>query len=216
MRSRGIALLTGLILLAAISLLALSAASGMMLQRNMSINLEENAIALQNASIASHYALAWLNSRAVVERESGCVSGCLLPVGVHPPGEFSGQPQFEGAEWWRTNAITAGYNPNTARFDNTPDQGAEPARWLIEEIHYQHTADRRVEHRAEGLGYYRIMSRGTGRNARSVVVIETIAARPWDGDFQPGAYPPEGPGPEFCDQFEGRYDCGRMSWRQLR
>jgi Tfp pilus assembly protein PilX len=216
LKDRGIALLTGLVLLAAVSLLALSAASGTVLQRNMSINFEENALALQNASIAASYAVAWLNSRAVSERQSGCQTGCLLPIGIHDTGELPANSEFESAEWWRDNAYTTGYNAQTAETLATPDLGAEPARWMIEEIHYQLTGDSRDTNRAEGLGYYRVMSRGTGRNAQSVAVIELIVARPWDGDFQAGSYPPAGPGVEFCRQFDNRYGCGRLSWRQRR
>ena len=65
MNSRGIALFTGLVLLAALSLLALTAASGTVLQRTMAANFQENSMALQNASIAASYARAWLNSRPV-------------------------------------------------------------------------------------------------------------------------------------------------------
>ncbi len=216
MKNRGIALFAGLVLLAAVSLLALSAASGTVLQRNMSINFEENALALQNASIAASYAVAWLNSRAVGERQSGCQTGCLLPIGIHNPGELPARPEFESAQWWRDNAYVTGYNVQTAETLATPDAGAEPARWMLEEIHYSVTGDSRDVNRAEGLGYYRVLSRGTGRNAQSVAVIELIAARPWDGDFQAGPYPPTDPGTAFCRQFENRYDCGRLSWRQRR
>jgi Tfp pilus assembly protein PilX len=216
LKTRGIALLTGLVLLAAISLLALSAASGTVLQRNMAINHEESALALQNASIAASYAMAWLNSRAVSERQSDCVSNCLLPIGIRNPGELPTHPEFESVEWWRSNAFSTGYNPQTAETLVTPDLGAEPARWIVEEIHYLATGESRDENGAEGLGYYRVLSRGTGRNSRSVAVIELIAARPWDGDFQAGSYPPDGPVRGFCRQFETRFDCGRLSWRQTR
>lgn len=216
MNSRGIALLTGLVLLAAISLLAISAASGTVLQRSMAINYEESAQALQNASVAASHALAWLNSRADIERESDCLSNCLLPTGIVGPGSLPAQPEFESAEWWRDNAIAAGYNPATANSIGTPDQGVEPARWVIEEIHYQLAGNSNTQALVEGQGYYRILGRGTGRNTRSVAVIESIAARPWQGEILPGTYPPIGPGRVFCEQFEDSVDCGRLSWRQLR
>jgi Tfp pilus assembly protein PilX len=216
LKNRGIALLAGLVLLAAVSLLALSAASGAVLQRNMAINFEENAAALQNASIAESYAVAWLNSRTVSERQGGCQANCLLPIGIHGPGELPAHPEFESVEWWRSNAFVSGYNVQSAETLNTPDQGAEPARWIIEEIQYVYTGDPRDANRAEGLGYYRVLSRGTGRNARSVAVTELIAARPWEGDFQAGPFPPDGSPQAFCRQFEFRYDCGRLAWRQRR
>jgi len=216
LKSQGVALLAGLILLAAVSLLALSAASGAVLQRNMAINFQENLTALQNASVAESYALSWLNSREVVDRQSGCQTNCLLPTGILNPGTLPANPEFESVQWWRSNAFIAGYNAETNEQLETSDQGAEPARWIIEEIHYLATGDAGSETSAEGLAYYRILSRGTGRNSRSVAVTEQIAARPWDGDFEPGAYPPVEPDRSFCRQFAGRYDCGRLSWRQRR
>jgi Tfp pilus assembly protein PilX len=216
LKNRGIALLAGLVLLAAVSLLALSAASGAVLQSNMAINYQENAIALQNASIAESYAMAWLNSRAVSERQSGCQTNCLLPIGIHNPGELPAHPEFESVEWWRANAFVTGYNAQTAETLISPDQGAEPARWIIEEIHYLATGDTWDKNRAEGLGYYRILSRATGRNPGSVAVSELIAARPWEGVFQAGPFPPDGSARAFCKQFETQYDCGRVAWRQRR
>lgn len=216
MKESGIALVTGLILLAALSLLALTAASGTVLQRSMSNNYEESELARQNAAVAMGHAMAWLNSRPVSDRQAGCVSDCVLPAGLRNPGELPDQPEYESAAWWRDQAFAAGYNPDTAEVTPTSDRGAEPARWLIEELHYLSTGDPWGENRAQGLAYYRILGRGTGRNVRSVAVIEVIAARPWDGNFNAGSYPPDGPDLQFCQQFEGRYDCGRLSWRQRR
>ncbi len=216
MNSRGIALLAGLVLLAAISLLALTAASGTVLQHNMAMNFQENSMALQNASIASAYARAWLDSRQDSERESGCEIDCILPAGIRNPGELPAMPEFESAAWWNSNALAAGYNPQTDETSITPDVGAEPARWIIEEVQYQASGDAGGEFMAEGVAYYRIFSRGTGRNTRSVAVVEAIVARPWVGDFEVGSYPPDGLFGVFCRQFEGRYDCGSLSWRQRR
>lgn len=216
MNSRGIALLAGLFLLAALSLLALTTATGTILQRNMATNFQENSLALQNASIATNYAKAWLNSRPVNERESGCEIDCVLPVGIRNPGELPARPEFESAAWWRGNAMAAGYNPETTETAATPDSGVEPAHWIIEEINYETSGDSYGENMAEGVAYYRIFGRGTGSNTRSVAVIEAIVARPWEGDFRSGLYPPDGRFGAFCQQFENRYDCGSLSWRQRR
>lgn len=216
MNCKGISLLTGLVLLAALSLLAFIAASGTALQRNMAANYQEGSLALKNASVASAYARAWLFSRADIERESACESDCLLPAGFRQAGELPPQPEFESNSWWDEHAIAAGYNPSTAEETPTTDNGAEPARWIIEEIHYETTGDEPGENRAGSIAFYRILSRGTGRNPGSVAVIETIAARPWEGEYLAGAYPPDGLFGTFCKQFENRYDCGVLSWRQRR
>ena len=216
MNQRGIALLTGLVLLAAISLLALSASSGMLLQRSMAANFQENAVALQNAGVASAYATTWLFSRPDNERESNCDGICLLPIAVNDAGSLPANPEFESMEWWRDNAVSAGYNPGTSQTDPAPVAGGTSAFWLIEEIHSATTGDTRAKGFAESLAWYRILSRGTGRNARSVAVTETIVARPWNGDFRPSAYPPREPAGVFCAQFDKRYACGPLAWRQRR
>lgn len=216
MKCRGVALVIGLVLLVAVSLLALLATSGAVLQRSMAANYQEQMLALQNATIASSYANAWLNSRWTHERQSGCENSCTLPAGILMAGTLPAQPEFESAAWWISNAFAAGYNPETTELLATPDGGVEPARWLIEEIHYQSTGDERGENLAEGVAYYRIISRGSGRHSRSVAVIEAIVARPWDGDIQAGDYPPSDSGASFCQQFGKRYDCGSLAWQQKR
>jgi Tfp pilus assembly protein PilX len=52
-KEKGVALIAGLVLLAAISLLALMAASGMVLQKHMATNFQQDAQALENAGIAA-------------------------------------------------------------------------------------------------------------------------------------------------------------------
>ena len=50
----------------------------------------------------------------------------------------------------------------------------------------------------------------------TVAVTEAIVARPWHGDHEPAAYPPEGPLRAFCAQFDNALPCGVLSWRELR
>jgi len=216
LNERGIALVIGLVLLAAVSLLAVLAASGTLLQRNMASNFREHSLALENASIASEFARAWLLGRPANERDPDCLSNCLLPIGVLGPGELPDQPEFAGVGWWQTHGIPAGYNPETATNIDDPDLSGRSAYWLIEEIHYEQSAGEPGTNDTSGTGYYRILSRGEGRNASSVAVIESILARPWAGEFIPGTYPPVGPSRSFCRQFAPEQACGVLSWRQRR
>ena len=216
MKHRGIALLAGLVLLAALSLLALLTASGTVLQRNMAANYQEQMQARQNATIAANYAKSWLLSRRNHERQSACLDNCILPVGILRAGTLPPQPEFESATWWQSNGFAAGFNPETMEALPTADNGVEPARWLIEETHYQPTGDEQGENMAEVVAYYRILARGSARQLPSVSVVENIVARPWYGDFNAGSYPPGETGRAFCQQFGGRYDCGNLSWQQKR
>lgn len=216
MNQRGIALLVGVVLLAAVSLLAVLVASGTLLQRNMATNFREHALALENATIASAFASAWLLSRSPGERDPDCLSECLLPMGIYGAGELPHSPEFEGAGWWDTYGYSAGYDPEAAIQADDPDLDGRSAHWLIEEIHHYKAAEASGENVSTATGYYRILGRGQGKNTSSVAVIESILARPWGGEFEIGSYPPDGPAHSFCQQFEPEQSCGVLSWRQRR
>ena len=216
MRVRGIALLMGLVLLAAISLLALTAANGMLLQRQISGNFSAGSNALADATRAKTAALAWLNSRADSERETGCARDCTLPVAIRSAGELPRHPEFESAAWWQTNATAAGTHPATGELLEEGVAETRPPRWVIEELRYGPNPEPSAEPLVDGLAYYRIFARGSGVSPGSLAVIEAIVARPWEGEFEPLPYPPiESPG-VFCDQFEAVLPCGMQAWRQRR
>jgi hypothetical protein len=221
MNQRGVALIAGLALLAALSLLALVATSGMILQRHMAANYRENKLALENSAIASSFATAWLFSRASHEREGACISDCLLPVAIHNPGEIPVQAEYQGSSWWQSNGIEVGVNPESGEsMGINPGTGAVPPLWILEELHFEAAENVDGGSPFEGVGYYRILSRGTGIQAGKIAVTESFVARPWGGDYQLDVFPP---GPEvsnFCLQFAGEaeenHDCGRLAWRQRR
>jgi Tfp pilus assembly protein PilX len=214
--ARGVALIMGLILLAAISLLALTSARGMVLQHRMAGNLEENLEALHNASIAAADARSWLESRADVEREAGCVTDCLLPVAIRNLGELPPRPEFESAAWWRANGFLAGADPESGDGLGHGSGGVEPARWIMEEIRYEPVDAEAPELTVAGVGYYRILARGSGKRHGSVAVSETILTRPWDGEYDPAPYPPTDPPGDFCGQFDEPIVCGTLAWRQRK
>jgi Tfp pilus assembly protein PilX len=215
-RDRGIALLMGLVLLAAISLLALMTVNGMLLQRRMSANFEASNRALGNAMRAATAARAWLNSRPDIERENGCLSGCLLPPAIRSPGELPLHPEFESAAWWRLNAVAAGSHPETGEpLDPEATETIVP-RWVIEELHYATLPAAASGSSVAGVGYYRILARSSGEGPGSLAVTESIVARPWDGDYEPLPYPPHAPPSDFCRQFDIAVPCGMQAWRRRR
>jgi Tfp pilus assembly protein PilX len=206
----------GLVLLAAISLLALTSARGTVLQHRLAGNLEEDLDALHNASLASADARAWLEARADIERESGCLTECLLPFGVRGEGELPPRPEFESAAWWRANGFEAGLNPESGDDLGYRSGGAEPARWIIEELRYEPLSGEDVGPAVGGVGFYRILARGSGKRHSSVAVTEAIIARPWDGEFDPAPYPAADSPGVFCRQFHPSVDCGTLAWRQRK
>lgn len=216
MNSRGMALLTGLILLAAISLLAVTAAGSMTLQRSLAANFEDKSRAAANAELAESYARAWLFSRTDVERESGCLDQCLLPEGILQDGKIPHDPEFEHLAWWHRNGAEAGKNPVTGESTVHAADDGQASLWVMEELHFEVAANTEDEALPAGVGYYRIFSRGAGIQPGSTVVTETIIARPWGGEYQPSGFPPEEPLSAFCRQFDGVATCGTVSWRSLR
>jgi Tfp pilus assembly protein PilX len=216
MNQNGIALLTGLVFLAAVSLLALAASNGMVLQRHQAANFEEKTLAAENAAIAEAQARSWILSRPDVERQKGCVSDCVLPVAIRQPGESGTNPEFESAAWWQINGIQAGLHPESGEAVGVASSGAEAARWIVEEIQYQAAAGMDNLPVFQGLGWYRVLSRGTGRQAGSVAVTEAIVARPWEGDFEVASFPAGSSSATFCSQFSEDFPCGTLAWRQRR
>ena len=162
MNNRGIALLMGLVLLAALSLLALMATNGMLLQQRMSANYGERSVALAHATRAAAAALSWLYSRTDFEREADCVMDCQLPFAIHAPGRLPRNPEFEGAAWWRSNAFAEGIHPATLEPLTAQLTETDPPMWVMEELDYMPLAEPGVEPEIDGIGYYRILARGTG------------------------------------------------------
>ena len=62
MNCKGIALVTGLLILAAISLIGITAAGSMTMQRKQAANFHDKTVALANADVAESWAKAWLFS----------------------------------------------------------------------------------------------------------------------------------------------------------
>jgi Tfp pilus assembly protein PilX len=218
---RGIALIAGLVLLASISLLALMAASGMIMQKHMASNFRQDMKALENSGIATSYASSWLYSRPVHERDAACSTNCVLSVAIRSSREIPTAAEYESAAWWRDNGIEAGTNPSTGeKIVSYEDSGSEPPRWIVEELHYQSLAESGFEDGTKGLVYYRILGRGAGLHPSSIAVTESIVARPWGGDYELNAFPPGHEPADFCAQFNHpaipSFNCGRLAWRQRR
>lgn len=214
MRARGVALVSGLVLLAAVSLLALTAAGGMTLQRRQAANFQDRVRAEADADLAQAAALAWLYGRPETERQSGCVTGCFLPPAIRPPGGFPADAEFLGEGWWIENATRAPDHPLSGEPNGYAGVAASDARWLLAEIHYEPLDAE--SHGVAGVGYYRVLTRATGRQPGTVAVTEAIVARPWDPAVAPLAYPPSQSLATFCAPFESSVPCGVLAWRTRR
>jgi len=215
-KARGVALLMGLVLLAAISLLAVMAANGMLLQRRMAANFGAGGRALAQATRAVEAARAWLNSRADFERETGCLESCVLPAAIYGLGQLPRNPEFESAAWWQAHAVATGHHPETGALLAAGGAETHSSAWLIEELRYEPVPATATAATVAGVGYYRILARGSGGSGGSPAVTESIIARPWDGEFEPMPFPSDEPSGAFCRQFDPAIACGTLAWRQRR
>jgi Tfp pilus assembly protein PilX len=216
MKSRGVALVTGLLLLAAISLLAITAAGGMTLQHRQAANFQDRLRARSAAGAATRAAMAWLYSRPDSDRQIDCARACFLPDAVYAPDALPPQAEFQSASWWSQHATAADRDPVSAEPLGFAPNSAGQARWILQEVHFDSIDPAATRRTVAGIGYYRVLGRGVGRQAETVVVTETIVARPWHGAFEPLAFPPKNPLRSFCMQFDGELPCGMHSWRVLR
>jgi Tfp pilus assembly protein PilX len=212
----GMAMVAGLVLLAALTALAMLSANSMAVQRLQAANYEDRERARQNALHAERAGMAWINSRSDHERQAGCVHDCLLPVAILPAGSLPANLAFESAAWWHSHGHESGVHPLTGKSFDPGAGTAEPPRWLVEEVYYQAEKLAGATVRADAVGYYRLISRASGKRKSSIAVTELILARPWEGDYSVAPYPPDQQSPGICEQFSQDISCGVLSWRQIR
>jgi Tfp pilus assembly protein PilX len=206
------ALLAGLVLMVAVSLLAVTAAGGMTLQQHQSANFSDRQLAFARADRARSWALAWLYSRARHERQAACASDCFLPPAIRAAGQLPAAPELMPLSWWQANGVVAGANPVDAGGAPLFATPGENAAWLMEEIHYDPRPD--TAPAIEGIAYYRVFARGAAD--QSVVVSESIVARPWGDGVEASVFPPDGSLSGFCDPINATAPCGQLAWRLRR
>ena len=216
MKAQGVALVTGLVILAAISLLAITAAGGMTLQRHQAANFQDRVRARSATDTAQWAALAWLYSRPDSDRQSECSTACFLPEAIYSDGAIPSQAEFLSAAWWTDHATPADRHPVSGDPIELGTTTGSPAAWIIQEVYFEAIDPGGNEYGIEGIGYYRVLSRGTGRQANTVAVSESLVARPWRGAYETAKYPPEAALQAFCEPFNDKLPCGIQAWRVLR
>lgn len=218
---RGIALLAGLVMLAALSLLALVAANSAVSQQRIAANYGDAQAARENAELALSAGFALLRETPGERRIAGCASDCFVPPSrsfIRNRDDLPALPEFESAAWWQAEGLLPGIDaitgePSAGGFSDA----AEAPRFTIEEVAWRAAAEIMAPPEApgiDGIGYYRILGRGTGRGHGAVAVHEAIVARPWPGT--PAAENTPADWFEFCAPFRPWIDCGRMAWRARR
>lgn len=218
---QGMALLAGLVIMAAISLLALVATASMIQQIRMAANFSDRQQARLSATAAVLQGESFIFGLDHDQRLPGCTDQCFqAPLNhvIHYPAELTAFPEYQDSSWWSMWSTEIGTDPlggsSTAESWNF---GTQAPRYLIEEIHFENASNLPELSGAEplnGIAYYRVLGRGQGRGPAAVAVSEAIVARPWlDGPTTDSVTPVNA---GFCAAFLPLYDCGRMAWRERR
>lgn len=216
--SRGAVLLLCIMLLAAVTLLGLAAASDYVLQERMSNNLAGGAYAEQSANAALGWGEAWLMGLAGSERPTACNEPCAQSDIIRTEGAYGPTPQHQDSDWWQQHGFAAGHDPvSGALLDAVQAEMANQAYWLIEEIHISNWQQDQLPGPEQGagseMGYYRIYASGSALHSMRFSVTESIVARPWGNAAWTDSFPRPRNVSNFCYRGPPVAPCGRVAWR---
>ena len=210
---RGAALPLALLLLVAVSGLAVVAAAEGVLQLRMAENSTTAVVPRTVAQSALDWAEAWLLGQPGDARPGVCSTACGAGEAIYAVGALGPVPEQQAESWWLAMGSADGSDPLAASPPvPRPGAGLTPGHWLVEELRFEPaTADG-----APARSYYRILARGTDPGARQPAVLESILVRPWGEADWRNALPPEPADPDFCSATPPGNPCGRLAWQQRR
>jgi len=192
-------LLLCLLFLTALTLLGLSAAADVVLQNQLTANLQESERAKQSALAALSWAEDWL-----LDLQGTAPEPCITPCEgfrLHPGGNLLPHPEFEDLSWWQTQGYEAGIDPLTGnRLVSFAAGSVNPPMWVVEVVHEIPASDNgSTGATTDALAWYRILARGSGQTDTAISVVESIVKKSW-------------PTLDSTNTASG----GRVSWRELR
>jgi len=204
----GTALPLALLLLTALSLLAIVAAADGLLQLRMSDNHTAAAATRAAAESALLWGEDWLMSLDGANRPEPCEQDCADGAVIRAIGQYPVDPELQAGSWWLANGLADGQDPASGE-QLAPR--ASPGHWIVEELFYQPSDE---THPA--LSYYRVLARADGAAGGPPAVMESILARPWGEAGWRNAFP-DAPGTAtFCRSQTVPGPCGRLAWQQRR
>lgn len=161
------ALMLGLIFLVLLTLLAVSAMHGTILQERMAGNTRDRMLAFQAAEAALRQAESLLGATGL---PSG--TGMYMVPATSPAAAYTSAQQWDTAYPWSTSAATLSSTLGVAsqplyvieRMTTTSPATAP----LVEDITFGPTV---------GHGYFRITSRGVGATANAAVILQEYYVR---------------------------------------
>jgi hypothetical protein len=212
--NKGAVLILCLLLLAALSMLALAAASDQILQARITVN----TITSSNIEASSDAGLSWgeswlfgLGGKLIPDN---CETACGRSEVIKTDGFYPLGSDISG-DWWSKNAYSAGIDPVTgATLNSELAQLHAGSSWIVEEI-YQSSLQL-ADVPPTDIGYYRILTRGRADPGSMFSITESIVARPWGDDSWQNAFPDQPGSVGFCQNINVQIPCGRLAWRKVR
>ncbi len=214
MNSKGTVLVLCLLMLFALTLLGLAAASDQVLQARMSSNQIIGSQSSQSADITLDWAEDWLFGLEGTEKPGVCSDSCLSSEIVHQKRSFNDDAALHNLAWWEKNAHPTGKDPQTgiildqALVETYPDN-----YWLIKEAYSEPALPN--DDKISEITYYRILARASSGHGALFIVSESIIARPWGDVSLRDAFPAALDQAGFCLAVDDTIPCGRLAWRQI-
>lgn len=191
---QGMVLLLCLIFMTSLTLLGLTATTDTITQRQLASNLLDAERTRQAGQLALQWAENWLLESSG-PAPAICSSSCT-GFYAHPVGSLVANIQSEDAAMWQALGFEAGVDPATgARLATLPTSGANPAMWIIQNLHHSAAAS---DGSTPELDWYRILVRATGQSETSVSVVESVVSKSWAEDETATAF------------------SKRVAWQELR
>lgn len=210
----GAVLLLCLMLLMALSLLGLAAASDSQLQQRASGNIQFLADRQWLAERTLAWAETWLMSLPGESRPLPCAESCSVVQAIRPGGHFSGDPLNIDFGWWQSHAVRAGFAPDRSTefpFSGIPESLS--GYWVIEEIHLDETPE--FESTVSALAWYMITAAAGSDRGEPFSISQSIVARPWGDAAFSNPLTASPPDSNFCTSLAAGTPCGRQAWQGL-
>lgn len=193
----GLVLVMALLVLLTLTLLALTGAHSAAIQQRLAANAQDQALALARADRALKTGEHWLLHHGSTSPPSGCPGNCPADHPLWTPFAATDRPVHQHDGWWLAHGET---------LDGARALDGGHAEWLAEILPVP--AQPWPPSAGSELHWYRVSARGSGRNGRPLVAIESVFARPWGTDLPPGWQ-------GSCRRRDGP-PCGRQAWRRVR
>ncbi|BBP03684.1 hypothetical protein TPL01_23320 [Sulfuriferula plumbiphila] len=166
-RQTGMVLMVSLIFLVLLTLLAVSAMHGTILQERMAGNTRDRMLAFQAAEMALRAGDALLGNPGLPPNGPGIYMG----LNSSPAATYTSVQQWDTAYPWATSAAT---------ISGSLQYVAQQPRYVIERLSTTASCgplpkQKNLVHTGEG--YYRITSRGVGGSTNAAVILQEIYVR---------------------------------------